>query len=189
MQGGIGWREDGRSEVYGGGIEVRTPLPWGWQLRIRLRAQRNNLPADTVTFLADDPETGHTTVDLFAIIERGIFWGESTPVIGTFTGPKPRGIGLVKGRVFVDLNGNAIFDTGDKPLGGVVVRLDDGFLIETDAHGFYKFPNVASGQHHLNLDEATFPIAYTNPRPEGIRLQLYPRDEKDINWPLKLLKF
>jgi len=188
FQGGIGWREDGRSEVYGGGMEISSPLPLGWQLRIRLRAQRSNLPIDTGTYLADGLETTHTTVDLFAIIERRTFWGKPTPVIGTFVGPKPRGIGVIKGRVFVDMNGNAVFDTGDKPLGGVVVRLDEGFLVETDVHGLYHFPNVASGQHHLNLDPASFPINYINPRPDGIQLQLYPRDKRHTDWPLKVLK-
>ena len=136
---------------------------------------------------ADSEETTYTTVDLFGIIEHRSFWGQPAPVIGRFAGRKPTGVGDIKGRVFVDMNGNGIFDVGDKPLGGVVLRLDDGFLVKTDAHGLYHFPNVASGQHHLNLDEASYRIDYIIPVPEGVQLQLYPRDERFTEWPLKLL--
>jgi hypothetical protein len=119
------------------------------------------------------------------IFERRDYWGEPAPVIGSFTGMKPSGVGEIRGRVFVDLNRNGLFDAGDKPLAGVVLRLDEGFVIETDGTGSYRFPNVASGEHRLSLDPASFPITYMNLSPEGVSVQIYPRDERVTDWPLR----
>jgi hypothetical protein len=98
---------------------------------------------------------------------------------------KPSGVGELRGRVFVDLNRNGLFDGSDKPLAGVVLRLDEGFVVETDGTGSYRFPNVASGEHRLTLDPASFPIYYMNPSPDGLSVQIYPRDERVTDWPLK----
>ncbi|MCP4665622.1 MAG: hypothetical protein GY849_04570 [Deltaproteobacteria bacterium] len=187
LQYSMGWGEDTRSNAYGGGLDITFPLPGGWQLRTRLRAQRNDFSySETEASLNRGLDTVDTTIDLFAIIEKRFFWGRPAPVIGKFGGPKPKGVGHIKGRVFVDQNQNGIFDAGDKPLGGVMLRLDQGFVIETNAHGLYRFPNIAGGEHHLNLDPASFPIDYVSPRPEGMTLMIYPRDEIHRDWPLKL---
>jgi hypothetical protein len=143
---------------------------------------------DAGAFSGDDSNSAHTTIDLFAIIERRHYWGEPAPVIGKFVGPKPRGVGDIKGRVYVDMNGNGVFDQEDKPLGGAVLRLDEGFVIETDSQGLYHFPNVSAGEHHLALDPASFPIDYVNPAPEGLSVQIYPRDQKTTDWPLEVLQ-
>jgi len=188
LQYGVGWSDDDRSEVYGGGVDIAFPLPGGWQLRTRLRAQRSNLSVEAGAFSGDNSNSAHTTIDLFAIIERRHYWGEPAPVIGKFVGPKPRGVGDIKGRVYVDMNGNGVFDQEDKPLGGAVLRLDEGFVIETDSQGLYHFPNVSAGEHHLALDPASFPIDYVNPAPEGSSVQIYPRDQKTTDWPLEVLQ-
>ena len=188
LQYGVGWNENDRSEVYGGGINISFPLPGGWQLRTRLRAQRSSLSMESEAFSGNDLDTTHTTIDFFAIIERRHYWGEPSPVIGKFTGPKPRGVGHLRGRVYVDMNGNGVFDPEDKPLGGVVLRLDEGFVIETDSQGLYNFPNVSAGEHHLTLDPVSFPIDYVSPAPEGLSIQIYPRDQKIMDWPLQLLQ-
>jgi hypothetical protein len=188
LQYGVGWNENDRSEVCGGGINITCPLPGGWQLRTRLRAQRSSLSIESGALSGNDSDTTHTTIDLFAIIERRHYWGEPSPVIGKFTGNKPRGVGHLRGRVYVDMNGNGIFDTGDKPLGGVVLRLDEGFVVETDSSGRYHFPNVSAGQHLLNLDPASFPIEYLSPTPEGVSFQVHPRDETKKDWPLQILQ-
>jgi hypothetical protein len=188
IQYGVSWNEDDRSEVYGGGINFTFPLPGGWQLRTRLRAQRSSLSMESGALSGNDSDTTYTTIDLFAIIERQHYWGEPSPVIGKFTGPKPRGVGDIKGRVYVDINENGVFDPEDKPLGGVVLRLDEGFVIETDSQGLYHFPNVSAGDHHLNLDPASFPIDYVSPAPEGLSVKIYPRDQKSKDWPLQLLQ-
>ena len=188
LQYGRGWREADRSEVYGGGMDVTFPLPGGWQVRTRIRAQRSNVFAATGALAGVGPETANTTIDLFAILERRHYWGEPAPVVGKFMGPSPKGVGNIKGRVFADLNENQVFDAGDKPLAGVLLRLDEGFVIETSGQGLYDFFNVSAGQHHMNLDPASFPIEYVNPVSEGLSFQIYPRDEKTIDWPLRLVE-
>ena len=185
VQGGMTWGRDSRSEVYGGGTDVTVPLPSGWQVRARLRAQRTSSSFDTGPSFMGDSQTAQTSIDFFMILERRDYWGEPAPVIGSFTGMKPSGVGEIRGRVFVDLNRNGLFDGDDKPLAGVVLRLDDGFVVETDGTGSYRFPNVASGEHRLSLDPASFPIYYMNPSPDGVSVQIYPRDERVTDWPLR----
>ena len=185
VQGGITWGQDSHSEVYGGGADVTFPLPGGWQVRARLHAQRTSSSFDTGPSFMGDSQTAQTSIDFFMILERRDYWGEPAPVIGNFTGMKPSGVGEFRGRVFVDLNRNGLFDGSDKPLAGVVLRLDEGFVVETDGTGSYRFPNVASGEHRLTLDPASFPIYYMNPSPDGLSVQIYPRDERVTDWPLK----
>ena len=163
---------------------MSTPLPAGWQLRLRFRARRNYLVLGNEIGSSEDSGQGHTTIDLFAIFEHRHYWGTPESVIGTFTGSKPRGVGVIRGRVFVDFNGNRVFDEGDKPLSGVLVRLDDGFIVETDSQGYYRLSNVATGDHHLGIDEVSFPIEYSNPAADGTRIKLFPRDDRKIDWPL-----
>jgi hypothetical protein len=134
-----------------------------------------------------ESQTAQTSIDFFMIFERRDYWGEPASVIGNFTGTRPTGVGEIRGRVFVDLNRNGLFDASDKPLAGVVLRLDDGFVVETDGSGLYRFPNVASGEHRLSLDPASFPIYYMNPSPDGVSVQIYPRDERVTDWPLRPL--
>lgn len=185
VEGGVQWRQNDHTKYYGGGLEITSPLPWGLQARIRFRAKRDMVSTDGDGALDADSGTSRTTIDLFGIVERRVFWGRPALIIGKIEGTKVKGVGDVTGRVFIDLNGNEVFDPGEKPVGGALVRLDGGFLTTTDANGFYRFPHVSSGRHHLTLDPASFPIDYTNPLPEGVQVQLYPRDEKEMNWPLK----
>lgn len=185
IQGGVAWLPNGRSEVYGGGLEMSTPLLSGWQLRLRFRARRNDLKTGNEIASSEGFRDSNTTIDLFAIVERSYYWGKPESVIGTFTGPDPQGVGLIEGRVFVDSNGNGVFDEGDHPLSGVLVRLDEGFVVETNSQGYYRLSNVAAGDHHLGIDEVSFPIDYSNPAAGGTGIKLYPRDDRKIDWPLR----
>jgi hypothetical protein len=185
VQGGMTWGQDSHTEVYGGGTDITLPLPGGWQVRARLRAQRTSYSFDMEPSFEGNSQTAQTSIDFFMIFERRDYWGEPAPVNGNFTGTKPMGVGEIKGRVFVDLDRNGLFDSTDKPLAGVVVRLDDGFVVETDSSGLYRFPNVAAGEHRLTVDPTSFPITYMNPSPDGISVQIYPRDERVTDWPLR----
>jgi uncharacterized repeat protein (TIGR01451 family) len=63
----------------------------------------------------------------------------------------------ITGRVFVDLLGDARFHSGDPPLSGVRLFLEDGESATTDVNGRFSFHGVRSGMHVLRLDETTLP--------------------------------
>jgi hypothetical protein len=161
--GGL-WRRDGRH---------LSPCG-GWQVRARLRAQRTNSSFNMGPSSWGDSQTAQTSIDFFMIFEWRDYWGEPAPLIGSFTGMKPSGVGEIRGRVFGDLNRNGLFDGSDKPLAGFVLRLDDGFVVKTDGTASYRFPNVASGEHRLRLDPASFLTYYINPSPDGVSAHIYP---------------
>ncbi len=185
FQYSYGWMEDGSSETLGGGTNLTFPLPKGWQLRMRLRAQENNSSTSNDMAYIEAEETSQFMIDLFAIVERRSFWGRPAPIIGNFKATASRGTGEIRGRVFVDLNDNYTFDMEDKPLAGVLVRLDDGFIVETDAQGLYRLPQIGLGLHDLILDQESFPIDYASPWPEGLSIQIYPRSIREVNWVMK----
>lgn len=64
--------------------------------------------------------------------------------------------GVLFGRAYLDANLNGVYDDGDTPIPGVVVRLDGGrWRQETGADGRYEFPAVEAGPHRLELAEET----------------------------------
>jgi uncharacterized repeat protein (TIGR01451 family) len=64
---------------------------------------------------------------------------------------------VVIGRVFEDVNGNGLFDRGDKPAAGVRLYLSSGQSVITDSHGLYNFPALSDGSQVLALDSLTLP--------------------------------
>ena len=67
----------------------------------------------------------------------------------------------VLGKVFHDLNGNGIQDSGEKGLEGIKVASDTGIYAITDEDGKYHFPYIETGQHLLKLDPSTLPEGST----------------------------
>lgn len=72
--------------------------------------------------------------------------------------------GQVEGRVFVDANGNGVYDDGEAGVDGLSLRLG-GAQARTDETGLYRFPPMAPGAYSLTIDalpatlrsEATLP--------------------------------
>lgn len=189
VQYNIKWEEgEGTSHAYGGGMEITSPLPNGWELLVRGRAQKSKWNIYGEESVEDESEEQYATADIFVMVQKRIFWGKPTSVIGKFKEGQLQGTGEIGGRVFADFNENGIFDAGDRPFESAMLRLDDGYITFTDKNGLYRFSSVASGEHHLDLDPASFPLEFDNPRPEGSQFRLYPRDERIINWPLKFIK-
>lgn len=58
----------------------------------------------------------------------------------------------VVGLVFVDRNGNGVFDAGDTPVERARVIMAGGRAALTDTQGRYAFPNVAYGTQAFRLD-------------------------------------
>lgn len=65
--------------------------------------------------------------------------------------------GLIVGRVYIDLNGNARYDPGEPGVPEAFVYLQDGSYAITDSEGRYSMKNIRPGQHVLRLDDHTLP--------------------------------
>lgn len=67
---------------------------------------------------------------------------------------------IIIGRVFEDANGNGLFDSGERPVSGARVYLNNGMSVITDSYGLYNFPSVEEGAAVLSLDPITIPKGY-----------------------------
>ena len=61
------------------------------------------------------------------------------------------------GKVFVDTNCNNRQDSGEWPIGGVTLYLEDGTYAITDENGQYSLYGIEPGQHIIKLDGLTLP--------------------------------
>ncbi len=66
--------------------------------------------------------------------------------------------GALSGKVYMDLNGNGIYDQGDRPLNWVELSLDGGKKkMFTNNDGTFYFENVPLGEHTLAVMEESVP--------------------------------
>ncbi|HEX2864795.1 MAG TPA: hypothetical protein VHN99_09530, partial [Deinococcales bacterium] len=64
----------------------------------------------------------------------------------------------IVGRVYLDENGNGLFETGtDRPVAGAALVADDGRRVTTDEQGRYSLPALSLGSRVLRLDLNTVP--------------------------------
>nr|MDQ2712608.1 hypothetical protein [Acidobacteriota bacterium] len=64
------------------------------------------------------------------------------------------------GRVYVDANGNSLFDKGESAVPGVRIYLSDGQSAITDSEGMYSFPSLPEGSVVMSIDPITMPSGY-----------------------------
>lgn len=76
---------------------------------------------------------------------------------------------IVIGRVFEDANGNGMFDSGERPVAGARVYLNNGQSVITDSAGQYNLPSVNGGSLVLSLDPTTVPQNYNLLNDDGRR--------------------
>ena len=65
--------------------------------------------------------------------------------------------GIIVGKVFLDLNENAIQDDNEPGQGEVTLYLEDGTYVITDDRGKFSLANIRPGQHVLRIDQTTLP--------------------------------
>jgi uncharacterized repeat protein (TIGR01451 family) len=64
---------------------------------------------------------------------------------------------IIVGRVFEDVNGNGMFDSGDEPMANVRLYLNTGQSVITDSQGLYNFPALGDGPQVISLDPVSLP--------------------------------
>ncbi|MDT5123957.1 MAG: hypothetical protein QOC96_3439 [Acidobacteriota bacterium] len=67
---------------------------------------------------------------------------------------------ILMGRVFDDVNGNGMFDDGDKPMANVRLYLNSGQSVITDSQGLYSFPSLSDGAQVISLDPVSLPPGF-----------------------------
>jgi len=60
--------------------------------------------------------------------------------------------GQIEGRAFIDLDGDGVYGTGDRPLGGAIARID-GAEASTDKDGFFRFAPTYPGSYEFTIDQ------------------------------------
>ena len=180
FRSGYSWGQGQSSALHSGGLRLSINAFENWVIYVEGRVWYSKYPQE-VTGFASIPNPAYSAR---GGMERRLTWGEPAPVYGVFPQGGLRGVATVSGVVFQDKNGNGVYDAGDIPLKDVVLRLDDGFIVETDSQGRYFYPNVATGEHSLQLDPESYPVNLTCKFPEGMKIKLFPREKSQIDWPL-----
>ena len=94
--------------------------------------------------------------------------------------------GALMSRVFVDNNGNKVFDDGDEPLEGVRLEIDRGILKnESDADGFIYIPSV-SPNRNLIVKVATESLRdpFLVPVKKGVTVVAHPGGTARVDFPV-----
>ena len=70
------------------------------------------------------------------------------------------GTGSLRGRVFLDRNGNGIRDANEPGVADIVVILDGLQAVRTDEAGAYKFEGVVDGRHQITVNADALPLPW-----------------------------
>jgi uncharacterized repeat protein (TIGR01451 family) len=139
-------------------------------------------PSGATTLIWElDPITGGDTVTLkyHGVVKPNISRGKSTnTVIVTGTDPTGRTLtaratadigvssedlerkGKIKGKVFIDENGNGLKNVDEEGVAGVWVLLESGERTSTDEEGLFQFDEIDSGEHLVGVDLRKLPKQY-----------------------------
>ncbi|MCX7995433.1 MAG: MSCRAMM family adhesin SdrC [candidate division WOR-3 bacterium] len=91
------------------------------------------------------------------------------------------GFSFITGRVFMDINNNGIFDTGDEVIPGIEVLLNGRESTKTDKNGNYRFSFVPPGDHTLSVKFGCIPAEFgTEKRKEKITTRFLTRQRLDF---------
>lgn len=160
------------------GVSVGTAISRDWHVAADLNYNRNAL-----TLLADGSETRVTDKQLFLSLRYDTRWGTPLSPVGYASG-KP-GRGSVRGVLFLDHNDNGVRDPEEPGVGGVLIYLDRGYSIETDAAGEFGFAPVPTGEHQLSIDIGNVPLPWVPATDGTIRVQVMPRQAAIVEIPLR----
>lgn len=180
VRSGLTFSQGSTSGLHNVGLRLNISYFEGWSIYLEGRFYYSHFPQEFTAFTA----VPNPAYEMRSGLERNFFWGEAAPVYGNFPAGGFKGVATLSGIVFEDKNRNEVFDAGDVPVKNVVLRLDQGYVVETDARGRYYYPNVADGEHNLQLDPDSYPVRLTAKFPEGMDFKLFPRENRRIDWPL-----
>lgn len=71
------------------------------------------------------------------------------------------GAGSLRGRVFLDTNGNGLRDADEPGVPDIIVILDGLQAVRTDAAGLYRFEGVIDGSHRVTVNADALPLPWS----------------------------
>lgn len=89
----------------------------------------------------------------------------------------------VTGTVYLDRNGDSLFNSNDEVLPNIRVLFGDGSIL-TDERGRYLFDELASGEYELRVDPSSLPAGLACGFGQTVRLSLEPVTMEDQNIPV-----
>jgi hypothetical protein len=94
----------------------------------------------------------------------------------------------IKGKVFIDSNGDLIFQDNEEPLENIIIELlPQKQFTHTDSEGQFKFDYLLQGEYQARINLDDIPLGYELSSPAEITLDLAAGKEiKDINFALRL---
>jgi hypothetical protein len=94
--------------------------------------------------------------------------------------------GVIRGRIFEDINRNGVMDFGEPGIPDQVLRLGSGPEIKTDEDGYYEFREAATILEWVAFDHARLPTRYLSPAESRYVVELRPGDEATRDYPVRL---
>lgn len=82
----------------------------------------------------------------------------------------------IKGRAYLDVNRNLVFDTGDMPMPAVQIMLESGQLAVTSAQGLYSILRVRPGPNSAQVAVGSIPSGYKTVTPIERKFEGMPGD-------------
>lgn len=82
-------------------------------------------------------------------------------------------LGMIQGRVFIDVNNNGSYDEGEDAVSGIIISLSpEDKKTKTDRNGIYIFEYLYAGTYVASLDTGAIPLGYQLVSPERWSLDL-----------------
>ncbi|MFC2077419.1 PKD domain-containing protein [Candidatus Bipolaricaulota bacterium] len=75
--------------------------------------------------------------------------------------------GRIEGRLFVDVDGDGVYGSADRPIGGAIVEAN-GSAVSTDEDGLFRFPPLRQGTYSVDIRET--PPDAASPDPVAVRV-------------------
>jgi SdrD B-like protein/putative type II/III system pilus formation protein len=97
--------------------------------------------------------------------------------------------GQIRGRVFLDLNGNGQDDTGEPGVGGMRIELDGSHVLTTDSQGRFNFGSLEPGEHYVALVSERLGIELRASSDTRRQLFLAPRETLNVGFGVTNLGF
>ena len=154
-------------------LGITYDLPWGVRLKADFRAI---LPLGT----QDRPSNYWLTMR----INKRFDWGTPPRTQGHVPAEGLKGLGIIEGFVFEDRNLNNRMDPDEKRFPGVILKLEDGASLVTDAGGKFKFSSVPEGAHRLTIEEKRIPAALYMLSPSQSDIRVEARKTSRADFPL-----
>jgi hypothetical protein len=145
----VGWL---RASVVPGVVIPTVTDPNGISETLRLRLVA--APSTAFQVQADLRQTFGARPDTTLHVGVSVGFGSASP-IGSPASWFSRS--AIEGIVFVDDNGNGVFDAGERGVPGVPVQVGAGKTVVTDANGRYRVGGLRDGVHQVSIERAALP--------------------------------